>query len=204
MIINGLKAFYQMVLQSHLLDELHQPKRPKTLPNILNHDEILAICSSIKNRKHRCMIAMMYGSGLRLHELVNLKVKDIDFENVRLVVRTTNGNKARLTILSEKLVDTLRLYMKNKTPNDHVFTSSLNKKYSKRTVQCILEKALQAANIGKHASCHVLRHSFATHLLEDGVSVVTIQKLLGHTSVKTTMIYTRLARHSLGDIKSPL
>ncbi|HEQ72218.1 MAG TPA: hypothetical protein ENN69_07000 [Spirochaetia bacterium] len=204
LIINGLKAFFRLSTKTNVADDLHHPKRSKSLPYILENSEIHHICSSITNRKHRCMIALMYSSGLRVSEVVHVKVQDIDFTNLRLIVRKGKGNKHRVTIFSPKLLDAFCAFSNGKEPDEYLFTTRSNKPYSPRTLQAILEKGLIRSHIPKHASCHILRHSFATHLLEDGVNIVAIQKLLGHANVKTTMIYTKLARHALKDIKSPL
>jgi site-specific recombinase XerD len=202
--INALKSFFRIILKSDILSELRHPKRNKSLPYILSRKEIIKLINSIKNRKHKLMIAFLYGSGLRVGEVVNIKVKDIDLDKKRIIIRNGKGKKDRIVIISRQLIEPLREIISEKQKNDYIFKPQNGKNYSKRTVQHIFSVALKNSGINKHSTCHTLRHSFATHLLENGTNIVSIQKLLGHKNVNTTMIYTKLAKNSLDDIDSPL
>ena len=202
--ISALKSFIKIVFKSSLLDEIKLPGKNKTLPYILSREEVIKILKSITNAKHRTMIAFLYGSGLRVSEVINIKVKDLDPDKKRVTIRKGKGRKDRNVIISKQIMPVLLKYMQNKKKNDYIFTTNLNNIYSVRTVQQIFSKALHKSEIQKHSTCHTLRHSFATHLLENGNNIVDIQKLLGHKSVKTTMIYTKLAKSKLDDIDSPL
>lgn len=183
-------------------------KKHKTLPIILTRQEIKAFLSVLENPKYYAIASTLYGSGLRLSECLNLKIENIDSTNMVLTVREGKGKKDRLTILSEKLLAILRDYYQ-KTPvkpvtylfpkKDDVFSP-----FSKRQTQRFIHDAGLKAGITKNVSPHILRHSFATHLLETGVNLRKIQVILGHRSLQTTAVYTHLTKDFLSDIKSPL
>ena len=185
-------------------------KDSKHLPVVLSRDEIRSLIETINNLKHRTIIALMYSSGLRLSELLNLRVRDISLNELTIHVREGKGRKDRITIFSEKLKDDLNRFMRGKEPVEYLFLSSFKddsgkyRRLSGRTVQKLLETALKRAGINKKASPHDLRHSFATHLLENGISLRHIQQLLGHKNISTTTIYTKVYSPSLKGIKSPL
>lgn len=202
--VNALKSFFKHVLKTKILDDLKHPKRNKSLPYILSRDEIIDILNTINNSKHKLMIAFLYGSGLRVGEVVKLKVKDIDLLKNRITIRKGKGQKDRIVIISKQILPSLLNIIRGKNKNEYIFKPQYGSCYSKRSVQHIFSKALQKSGIKKHSTCHTLRHSFATHLLENGTNIVNIQKLLGHKNVKTTMVYTSLAKNSLDDIDSPL
>jgi len=145
----------------------------------------------------------LYGSGLRLSEIRNLKARDIDFERRIIYVKKGKGNKDRTTILPLVICDELELYLENKRHNDYIFEGR-NGRLSERTVQLIVEQAVKRAKIKKYITPHCLRHSFATHLLEEGIDIRIIQKLLGHSSVRTTQIYTHLSNEYIVNTSSPL
>ena len=150
------------------------------------------------------MVALLYASGLRVSEVVTLKVKDIDLSALTIHVRNSKFHKDRFTILSQKLKNDLADIIKGRKPEEYLFISLHNKKYSVRTIQQILEKAVSKTSINRKATCHTLRHSFATHLKEKGIDLKSIQSLLGHKSIKTTTIYIHLAGPVEKHIKSPL
>lgn len=202
--VNALKSFFRLIVKTNILDELRHPKRNKSLPDILSRSEIIVLLNTIENEKHKIMIASLYGSGLRVGELVQIKVKDLDFIKNRITIRKGKGRKDRIVIISKQLLPALRKMTENKDKLEYLFKPQYGKKYSKRTAQHIFSVALKKSGIKKHATCHTLRHSFATHLLENGNNIVNIQKLLGHKNVNTTMIYTKLAKNNLDDIDSPL
>lgn len=206
---------YRFSLQFYFMNTLHQPldlnfmfdiKKEKHLPTVLTNNEIKKIIRSINNIKHRLMISLLYSSGLRVSEVVNIKIKDVNLEQLTLHIRQGKGKKDRITIFSDKLKDDIKEMIEDKTASDYLFSSNMrkNKQLHVRTVQQVFKKALENSGIKKDASCHDLRHSFATHLLETGVDIRYIQTLLGHVNLKTTTIYTKVAMSKLHKITSPL
>ncbi len=162
------------------------------------------ILSSINNVKHKLLIGLIYSSGLRVSESVNVKVKDFDFKNKMMRVRQGKGAKDRMTILSEKISGVLEKYVRNKKIDDFVFESERGGKLTERSAQKVFAKALKLSGVKRNASCHSLRHSFATHLLEAGTDIRYIQELLGHAKLETTQIYTKVTNLAIKNIKSPL
>ncbi|MBN2444892.1 MAG: tyrosine-type recombinase/integrase [Spirochaetales bacterium] len=201
---NAIKLFYKMVIKKKCPYSIDKAKRRKRLPGILNKEEILTLLSKIKNKKHYLMIALLYASGLRVSELVSLKVKDVDVSALTIHIRNSKHHKDRITVFSEKLRNNLAELIKNKMPEEYLFLSMYEKKYAVRTVQQIIETAHLKTHINKRVTCHTLRHSFATHLKESGVDLKSIQSLLGHKSIKTTTVYIHLADMVAKIIKSPL
>ena len=179
-------------------------KRHKKLPVVLSREEILKIIEVTKNHKHKLMISLAYGAGLRVSEVVKIKVQDLDLAGLSLVVREAKGGNDRISILPETLIDNLRIEVAGKIGGQCLFESERGGKLTTRTAQAIFEKSLKLAGIQKAATFHSLRHSFATHLLENGVDVRYIQKLLGHASITTTQLYTKVMNPSLRKIRSPL
>jgi site-specific recombinase XerD len=200
----SIRNYYKLSLKTNCPYILENIKVKKRLPLVLSKEEILSILSSIKNDTHRLMISFLYGSGLRISELINIKVTDINLQNNTLQIKNSKGNKDRITIISEKLKDQIKKAMIRKSSESYLFTTNKNKKYCKRTIQQIFNTALIKSKINKKATCHTLRHSFATHLIQEGVDIRTIKKLLGHKSIKTTMIYLHLTDIFMTKIKSPL
>jgi len=185
-------------------------KTRRKLPEILTRNEVARLIGTIRNIKHRTIIALIYASGLRLSECIKLRVRDVDMAELTIHVKNGKGGKDRITVFSASLRDGLAHCMEGKRPGDFVFTSSFENAgqgttcLSSRTVQSILERAAASAGVIKHVTPHLLRHAFATHLLENGVSIRYIQSLLGHRNIATTTIYTSVARPSVKGIKSPL
>jgi site-specific recombinase XerD len=149
------------------------------------------------------MIALAYSGGLRVSEIINLKIKDLDLAELIIHIKNAKGNKDRITVFPEKLVMDLRKLIANKNFNDYVFASERGGKLTERTAQKIFENALKKSEIKKEATFHSLRHSFATHLLENGTDVRYVQELLGHSNIRTTQIYTKVTNPKLKNIKSP-
>ena len=201
---NAIKTFYKFSMHKNCPYQLEKVRGRKRLPNILSHNEIILILQTIKNATHHSMISMLYGSGLRVSDLVNLKVKDLDLDSLLLTIRQGKGNKDRITTISEKLKPCLESLIKNKLSTDFVFTTTSSNKYSIRTIQKIFQTALANSKINKKATCHSLRHSFATNLIKNGVDISVIKSLMGHKSIKTTMIYLHLADSEINRVKSPL
>ena len=183
-------------------------KKHKTLPIVLNKKEVEALLSFIKNPKYHAIAATLYGSGLRLSECLSLQIRDIDSENMVITVRQGKGKKDRQTVLSEELLKILRSYYsqsKNK-PVSFLFPQKkdLHRPFSSHQTQNFIKKAGIEAGIKKSVSPHILRHSFATHLLEGGTNLRKIQVILGHNSLKTTQIYIHLTKDFLQGVQSPL
>lgn len=179
-------------------------KRHKKLPVVLTRAEIAKIIEITKNFKHRLMISLAYGAGLRVSEVVKLQIKDIDTSELSVTIRDGKGGKNRISVIPEKLKNALRNIMAGKKLDQYLFESERGGMLTTRTAQVVFEKALKLAVIKKSATFHSLRHSFATHLLENGVDVRYIQKLLGHASITTTQLYTKVTNPQLKNIKSPL
>jgi integrase/recombinase XerD len=199
----SINLFYKLVIKKECPYQLNKIRRINRLPAVLSNPEICTILSNIKKRKHYAIIATLYSGGLRVSEVVNLKVKDLDFQNLLLTVRKSKQNKDRITIISEKLVPLYQSLIKDLKASNYLFTTIQGKKYTVRTVQSILKKAVGKSDIKKAPTCHTLRHSFATHLMEKGTDVKSIKNLLGHKNIKTTMIYLHIADFSKRRIISP-
>ena len=191
---SALKFYFEKILHRKFFINIPRAKTEKKLPEVLTKKEVKIILAIIKNIKHKLILALMYSSGLRVSEIVNAKVKDLDFENKMLKVRLAKGKKDRITIMSKKVSNVLEKYIKNKEKNNYIFENNSGEKLSERAIQKIFTKALKKTKIKKQASCHTLRHSFATHLLEDGIDIRYIQELLGHKRLETTQIYQALLR----------
>ena len=202
--LNSIKFFYRNVVKSKQKIDLKFLKRNKSLPVVLNRREIVCIIDSIKNNKHRLIIALAYGAGLRVSEVINLKIKDVNFDELMLHIKQGKGRKDRITVFPEKLKADIASLINLRNKNDYVFASERGGKLTTRTAQIIFEKALTTTGVDKDATFHSLRHSFATHLLENGVDVRYVQELLGHANIRTTQIYTHVTNPSLRNIKSPL
>src|SRR3989344_1869259 len=167
-------------------------------------NENIETLESTQNTKHKLLLSLSYGAGLRVSEVIVLKVKDIDFDEMTIHIKNAKGQKDRISVLPEKLIDNLKVLLSEKTSNDFVFASERGGKLTTRTAQKVFERSLKKAEIKKDATFHSLRHSFATHLLENGVDVRYVQELLGHQNIRTTQIYTHVTNPSLKNIKSPL
>jgi len=198
---NALKFFFEQCLGKKMKLDIKYSKKPKNLPVVLTQEETKLLIDSIENENHKLMIQLLYSSGMRVSELINLKVKDV--EGNYGWIREGKGRKDRPFILANTIANNLTLICGDKKQEDFVF-SSYNGKFSVRTIQEIIKKASKKAKITKKVHPHTLRHSFATHLIENGYSVSEVQSLLGHNSLDTTMIYVHLARPKLINVKSPL
>jgi len=202
--LNAIKFYYENIIKIPFKINLRYAKKPKRLPIILSRKEIDIIIDSIKNSKHRLMIALAYGAGLRVSEVVRLKVTDLNFERLSIHIKQSKGAKDRITVMPEKLKNDLINICTGKSPTDYIFASERGGRLTERTAQKVFENTLKIANIKKSATFHSLRHSFATHLLENGIDVRYVQELLGHQNIRTTQIYTHLTNLAMKNIKSPL
>lgn len=203
--ISAVKILHQGVLGLEWNPiKLIRPRREKRLPTILSRQEIDKIIAVTINLKHKSILTLAYSSGLRMSELLNLEIKDIDSERMQIRVCSGKGKKDRFTILSKTTLSLLRDYYYFYQPKHWLFEGLNDKQYSPTSVQKILKKACLKAGITKHVYLHCLRHSFATHLLEQGVNIQIIQRLLGHSNPRTTCMYLHVQQYSLDNIQSPL
>ncbi|MDB4087988.1 site-specific integrase [Flavobacteriales bacterium] len=204
-IVGSINLFYkEMYSKSLNLNQLSVSQRENKLPPVLSAKEVKTILSHTYNIKHKSLLSLLYGSGLRIGELLDLRLSDIDSERMTVRVNQGKGKKDRLTILSHNVLKVLRKYFIEYKPKVYLFEGQNGGKYSASSARNVLKQSMKRANINKPATLHTLRHSFATHLLENGVGIAHIQKLLGHHNIKTTLIYTHIANDSLMAIKSPL
>ncbi len=203
---SALSFLYGEVLkQPAPLEGLRRPRSGRQLPEILSQREVLRLLDSQRNPKHRVIIALLYAGGLRVGEVVRLKVSDIDSERMLIRVKQGKGRKDRYTILPRSILEGLRLYWKAYQPSTWLFPGARRGRHlTERSVQKVFARAVIAVGIKKRATVHTLRHSFATHLLEGGTDLRYIQELLGHKSSKTTEVYTHVTRKELVRIESPL
>ncbi len=202
--LNSIKFYYYNVIKTSKKIDIKSAKRSKSLPVILNHNEITKLIEVTNNQKHRLIISLAYGAGLRVSEVVNLKVLDVDINNLTLHIKKAKGKKDRITVIPEKIKNDLDMIINSKNPNGYVFPSERGGKLTTRTAQKIFTNAIKKAKIKKDVTFHSLRHSFATHLLENGVDIRYVQELLGHQNIRTTQRYTQVTNPQLRNIKSPL
>lgn len=200
--IKLFKAFYPECA----IDEfkLERPKKSKILPVVLSKEEIIDILRCTKNLKHRAVLAMIYSAGLRISELLNLELKDIDIDRRQLIIKNSKGRKDRHIILAESFIPLLLNYLNSYQPSIYFVEGKHSGKYSSESVRAFLRKSCTTACVKKHVTPHTLRHSYATHLLENGIDLRYIQELLGHAKPETTMIYTHVSKKDLLKIESPL
>jgi site-specific recombinase XerD len=202
----ALILLYETVLkQPDKVGDLPRMKRPQQLPVILSREEVGRLLKVMSNLKHKTLLMVAYSGGLRVGEVVRLKVSDIDSGRMQIRVTAGKGAKDRYTLLSEVALKTLREYYRVYKPKDGLFSGEDPSDHlSERSAERIFKQAIKKAGITKRATFHTLRHSFATHLLEDGVDIRYIQELLGHGSIKTTERYTHVSQKAMGNIRSPL
>jgi integrase/recombinase XerD len=204
-VINAIKLFYRNRFNRTMeVDFIQRPRREKRLPNVLSKNEVKSILEAPTNLKHRAMLSLIYACGLRRSELLNLTLKDILSDRGLLFIRQSKGKKDRVVPISIKLIEMLRDYYIAYKPKTWLFEGQeVGKKYSERSIQLVLNQAVEKAKIVKPVSLHWLRHSYATHLLENGTDLRYIQELLGHSSSRTTEIYTHVSTRNLQQIRSP-
>lgn len=202
--INAIKFYYLEVRRIEQKINIRHPRRSQKLPVIFSREDIRHLRYGVKNLKHKILICLAYGAGLRLSEVINLRIRDLDFENWTITVRQGKGRKDRITLLPEGIGHDLRDLIRHKESDDFVFPSERGGRLSSRTAQKILINNLKKLRIQKKATFHSLRHSFATHLLENGTDIRYVQSLLGHVNIRTTQRYTQVTHNAIRKIKSPL
>lgn len=203
--LNAVKFYFEQVLKrERFFVEIPRPKKPSLLPKVITSQDIKKLFAVTANLKHNTLLKLCYGMGLRVSEIINLKVQDIDSKAMQVFIERAKGKKDRYANLPASLLKQLREYYKEYRPKKFLFEGQYGEQYSTRSAQQVFKGALKKANINKAIGIHGLRHSFATHLLENGTDVIFIQQLLGHNDIKTTMRYTQVSQKSLRNIKSPL
>ncbi len=203
--INALKMYYRTEFNREIGTQVSlRPKREHKLPNVLSPEEIRAILNSFSNSKHKTIFFLIYSGGLRISEVVSLKITDIDSKRGIIRIRNSKGAKDREVPLSKKALEQLRTYYKAYQPKEFLFEGQFGGPYSTRSIQALFRKSLLKCGIKKSATVHTLRHSYATHLLENGTDLRIIQELLGHKSSKTTEIYTHVSQQTKQKIPNPL
>lgn len=204
-LINAIKAYYEHVLgRERTIYEIQRPKKSMALPNVLSREEIKAILSSVENLKHRTVLMLIYSAGLRISEAIKLRVRDIHSDEGYIFIKGAKGKKDRKTVLSRVLLVALRQYYKAYKPSYWLFEGQEGGQYSATSIQAVFRRAVKKSNSNPWATVHTLRHSFATHLLQNGTNLRYVQSLLGHESSKTTEIYTHVLSISNKNIQSPL
>ena len=204
-LVSALKILFCEILKrewNHT--DIPRPRREKKLPVVLSKEEVGKLFSYSRNIKHRAILVLTYSAGLRLSEVKNLKIGDIDSKRMAVRVVQAKGFKDRYSILSPVALDVLRDYWKKYHPTQWLFETKLAQSLPESTIQAVFKNALRKAGIKKQVGIHSLRHSFATHMMEQGVSLPIIQQLLGHKSLRTTSVYLHVQQYTLDSVKSPL
>lgn len=203
--LNALKFYYREILGRKFFFGIKGAKKTNYLPTVLSKEEIQRMLVVTTNQKHHFLISLMYSAGLRVSEAIKIRMRDFDLDRNLILVRCGKGRKDRCTLLSEKLIPVLKRQMLLKKPTDYLFTGAQGSGHlTPESAEKIVKKAAKEAEVMKKVSCHTLRHSFATHLLESGTDIRYIQELLGHAKLETTQIYTKVTSNNLQNIKSPL
>jgi len=203
--LNSIKFYYEVVLgMPNRFYNIDRPIKEHKLPKVISKEEVLAIIKNTNNIKHKCVVSLLYSAGLRRSEITNLKIEDIDSKRMLIRVKNAKGKKDRYTLLSKNVLKDLRIYFQEWKPKIYLFEGETGNKYSDSSVLHIVKKAAKKAKITRTVTPHMLRHSFATHLLEAGTDIRYIQRILGHNSIKTTEIYTHVATNIINTIKNPL
>ena len=203
--INAIKFYLEKVLkQKQKSYYIERPLKKRMLPTVLSEQEIQLIFSNIKNLKHKAILSLIYSSGIRIGEALNLTINDLDSDRMLISIRRGKGEKDRMVPMASNVLKLLRVYYKEYKPVNYLFNGNENGPYSATSVRIVLKRAVYKSYIKKNVTPHTLRHSYATHLLEKGTDLRYIQVILGHSSVKTTEIYTHVSTKNLQAIKSPI
>jgi site-specific recombinase XerD len=203
--LNAIKFYYEVVMEMpNRFYSIERPHKKQSLPKVISLAQVKRMIEVCDNIKHKCIVSLLYSAGLRRSELLNLKISDIKSDRKLILIKDAKGGKDRFTTLGNKMLSDLRKYYKVYKPKTYLFEGKPEKKYSESSVRIIVKKAALKANIQEKVTPHMLRHSFATHLLENGTNIRTIQILLGHNSIKTTELYTHVANNQFNNLKNPL
>ena len=203
--INAVKFYFENILKmDRFTYEIPRPKKPLLLPKVLGEDAVVRLLAAAENTKHKLLLSLCYGMGLRVSEVCALKIVDIDSDRMQVNIVAAKGKKDRYVNLPYSLLEDLRIYYKSYRPSIFLFEGQFGDCYSIRSAQQVFKNCLQKAEINKSMGIHGLRHSFATHLMENGTDISIIQKMLGHNDIKTTLIYTHVSKKSIAKVESPL
>ncbi|MFV0219730.1 site-specific integrase [Empedobacter falsenii] len=204
-LVGSIKKVFELVENQKIeLNYLYPKRKVNKLPTFFSQEEVRNLLNATENLKHKAILTIIYSCGLRLSELINLKIADIKSESDLLLIRQSKGNKDRIVALPDKLLLLLREYYKVYQPKDFLFEGAKGNQYSERSVQLILKNAMSKAGVLSKGSVHTLRHSYATHLIKSGIDVRVVQELLGHNDIRTTMIYTHITDIDKKSTPSPL
>jgi len=203
--LNAVKFYFEKVLKrENFFVDIPRPKKHSTLPKHISQRDVKKLFECTENLKHNTMLKLCYGMGLRVSEIIGLKVTDIDSGNMQVLIEKGKGKKDRYANLPESLLEQLRQYFKEYRPKEYLFEGQYGGQYSTRSAQKVFKDALKRAKINKEIGIHGLRHSYATHLMEAGTDIGHIQKLLGHSDIRTTLIYAKVTDRDTKKVKSPL
>ncbi len=204
--MNALKFYYEQVLhRERFFFDIPRPKKRIQLPKVISEEKILMGIEKLKNLKHRVLIMAAYSAGMRVSEVVNLKITDIQSDRMQILIRQSKGKKDRMVPLSKALLEALRIYFKQYKPKDWLFEGQFpGTSISTRTAQAVFNQVYKSLGLPKGITFHSLRHSYATHLVENGIDVTFVQHLLGHNDVRTTLRYTHVSQKKINNIESPL
>lgn len=204
-LVGAIKKLYELILNEKIqLDYLYPKRSFSKLPKFFSKEEIRKLLDNTENLKHKAILMTIYSCGLRLSELLNLKLTDIRSSDQIIRINQSKGNKDRIVSLADKLLEILREYYQVYKPKEYLFEGTTGGRYSERSVQLVLKKALLKAKVQTDGSVHTLRHSYATHLIQSGIDIRIVQELLGHENIKTTMIYTHITDVDKKQTPSPL
>lgn len=204
-LISALRHFGNRFVESGLEPSLlKRPRKSAMLPTVLSKEEVIDLLRATYNLKHRTILALMYSCGLRISEVLQLQLNHIDFDRRQLLIKQSKGRKDRYVVLAESTVPLLINYVSSYKPKGYLFQGEKGGKYSTTSIRSFLKRSCRRAGIAKRVTPHTLRHSYATHLIENGVNLRLVQELLGHAKPETTMIYTHVAKKDLLSVQSPL
>ena len=201
--ISALKFLYVEIMKKDIFKDIKKPKSEKKLPVVLTKDEVKRLLAAITNPKHKILVEFMYGSGLRVSEVVGLKIDDLDFQESIGIVRGGKGRKDRNIIIPKRLLRQLEVYLSSREDSNPYLFHIADRAITSRQAQKVVKEASMRAGIKKRVFCHALRSTFATHLLEAGTDIRIIQELLGHSDLGTTQIYTKVSTERIKKVKSP-